>query len=186
MYKSGALCYRDCSVLGMYNCGIGACSGDKDSCNKEIENVATSLLSSTSGSPSIPLTYDQPAAVKGKVASSLKSTLSTTARVTLKTALTQLKKVSNSSLKESILTRAKDFLNSKVTLKSDLTVVTAACQNFWETSIQKINSENDGQGLSNKLSGTVDVFVNSKITVSCDKNTDRLSNCLDEISKKTS
>ena len=26
MYRSGALCYRDCNNIGMVNCGIGACS----------------------------------------------------------------------------------------------------------------------------------------------------------------
>lgn len=35
-YKSGALCYKDCKVIGMSNCGIGACARDSKSCGKGI------------------------------------------------------------------------------------------------------------------------------------------------------
>ena len=43
MYKSLALCYRDCNHIGMANCGIGACSSDSTSCIMEIGNMLMSV-----------------------------------------------------------------------------------------------------------------------------------------------
>lgn len=35
-YKGGALCYRDCTKVGLVNCGIGACSISKGGCGSAI------------------------------------------------------------------------------------------------------------------------------------------------------
>lgn len=35
-YKGGALCYKDCENIGMFNCGIGACSMNKAGCAMQI------------------------------------------------------------------------------------------------------------------------------------------------------
>ncbi len=40
-YKFGALCYRDCSTLGMENCGIGACAISSDECKAGIVQIVT-------------------------------------------------------------------------------------------------------------------------------------------------
>ena len=39
LYKSGALCYRDCSKIGYANCGIGACAANKASCKSTISSM---------------------------------------------------------------------------------------------------------------------------------------------------
>ena len=39
MYKSGALCYRDCRKISMVNCGIEACASSGSSCGLAIANM---------------------------------------------------------------------------------------------------------------------------------------------------
>lgn len=39
MYHEGALCYRNCNIIGLANCGIGACSVDSKTCTDAIINM---------------------------------------------------------------------------------------------------------------------------------------------------
>lgn len=39
MYREGALCYRDCNIIGMVNCGIGACAVDTSACVSGVVNI---------------------------------------------------------------------------------------------------------------------------------------------------
>ena len=43
-YKSGALCYRNCGVIGMINCGIGACSTDSGACAAAIVGIVVDVV----------------------------------------------------------------------------------------------------------------------------------------------
>ena len=38
-YKEGCLCYKDCSVIGYVNCGIGACAADSQTCKDSIKDM---------------------------------------------------------------------------------------------------------------------------------------------------
>jgi len=44
LYKSGALCYRDCSQIGLLNCGIGACAATTASCASTIATMVIDEL----------------------------------------------------------------------------------------------------------------------------------------------
>ena len=44
MYHSGALCYRDCNVIGLVNCGIGACAISKEACGNKIGEIIKTVL----------------------------------------------------------------------------------------------------------------------------------------------
>ena len=44
MYHSAALCYRDCNIIGLVNCGIGACAVDKDTCGNKVGEMVISVL----------------------------------------------------------------------------------------------------------------------------------------------
>ena len=44
MYHSGALCYRDCNIIGLTNCGIGACAIDKNTCGEKVSKIVISVL----------------------------------------------------------------------------------------------------------------------------------------------
>ena len=186
MYRSGALCYRDCGAIGMYNCGIGACAGDKDSCDQQILDVSFSVIGAASGSATSVFQIDTPDSVKQKATATIKSYFSSTARVTLKNAYSQLKKILKTSLKESIITKAKNFLKTKNIPKSHETLVETGCKKFWDLTIEKINSDKDNQALLRNLGETVDIFSNSKITVSCKNSSEGSSNCQNAVSEKTS
>lgn len=45
-YKSLALCYKDCKILGMVECGIGGCAASKSSCASTILTMAVDSISS--------------------------------------------------------------------------------------------------------------------------------------------
>jgi len=42
-YKKGALCYRDCKVNGMINCGIGSCALSKKQCGAAIATMIVNI-----------------------------------------------------------------------------------------------------------------------------------------------
>ena len=44
MYHSGALCYRDCNIIGLSNCGIGACAIDGKTCKDNVKDMVLSVL----------------------------------------------------------------------------------------------------------------------------------------------
>ncbi len=44
MYKSGALCYRNCETIGMHNCGIGACVASSGTCAMQIFDIGLKVL----------------------------------------------------------------------------------------------------------------------------------------------
>jgi len=46
-YKSGALCYRDCKINGMVNCGIGACSLSTKQCAAGITTMVVNIAMGT-------------------------------------------------------------------------------------------------------------------------------------------
>ena len=46
MYKSGALCYRDCGKIGYANCGIGACASNKANCASQIASMSLDAIMS--------------------------------------------------------------------------------------------------------------------------------------------
>jgi len=46
MYKSGALCYRDCKKVGLVNCGIGMCAATGEACASGIGNMVANFLTS--------------------------------------------------------------------------------------------------------------------------------------------
>ena len=43
-YKAGAICYRDCGIKGMVNCGTGACALSKGSCLEGILKISVDFL----------------------------------------------------------------------------------------------------------------------------------------------
>lgn len=44
MYKGGALCYRDCTMIGLVNCGIGACASSETECAAKIAGMVVNTL----------------------------------------------------------------------------------------------------------------------------------------------
>jgi hypothetical protein len=44
MYKSGALCYRNCEIIGLFNCGIGACISDDRQCAAAIGKMVQDVI----------------------------------------------------------------------------------------------------------------------------------------------
>lgn len=55
-YKYGALCYKDCAVIGMVSCGIGACSANSATCASSIITMALADISSAISIASLILT----------------------------------------------------------------------------------------------------------------------------------
>lgn len=45
MYRSGALCYRNCETIDMVNCGWWACAADSSTCGTKIADMALNVLS---------------------------------------------------------------------------------------------------------------------------------------------
>lgn len=63
-YHQAALCYWDCEAIGMYNCGIGACSFDKDSCGEQIASIVSGVVQGAADAVSLVLSGGASAATK--------------------------------------------------------------------------------------------------------------------------
>lgn len=62
-YKSLALCYKDCSVLGMVSCGLGACAANSATCTSTILNIVITDIASAVSIASLVLTVGADAPV---------------------------------------------------------------------------------------------------------------------------
>lgn len=61
-YKSGALCYRDCTKAGMLNCGIGACAISSTVCASSIVDMVVNTFTAIGSSVALVLSFGQSAA----------------------------------------------------------------------------------------------------------------------------
>lgn len=76
-YKSGALCYKDCNYIDMYNCGIGSCTINEEACALSIISMANAVGTSaaaiielaSSGGMSLALTAAETLTIEGTATS---------------------------------------------------------------------------------------------------------------------
>ncbi len=85
MYRSGALCYKNCQNLGMENCGIGACASTLEGCLSSIGTMAFDTISSIGSAIASVVTIGSTTSMK---------TAAVAAKNTIKNAATKIGKAS--------------------------------------------------------------------------------------------
>ena len=131
MYKSGALCYRDCAKAGLVNCGIGACASSSESCGAGIGMMALEFALGAIQLVSLVVTFGASSGATGgftaakkafsKISkTALKDTMKTVARIAAKSLVKE-------RLKQAAITAAKNALKESIKIVSE-TVVSTVCE----------------------------------------------------------
>lgn len=107
-YRGGALCYRDCKLIFMENCGIGACASDSFSCATTIIKMITDVITGLIDFISFCLSFGSSSGVvaaKGQLAGAAKKVGSQG----IKSAFQTLKNVFAKKFKSAIENKAKEL-----------------------------------------------------------------------------
>lgn len=142
-YKFGALCYRDCANIGMYNCGIGACVNDPSSCGPEIISMAIDTIVGIATAVASIFT----GGAAGAAINGVKTGLKKVGISAIKKSLASLKKMFTSEMKKKIINRAKKYVKEKAIEiaqgKIQEFAVGKICDAIWDSAEQKTLSAPD-------------------------------------------
>lgn len=142
-YKFGALCYRDCANIGMYNCGIGACVNDPSSCGPEVLSMAIDTIVGVATAVASIFT----GGAAGAAANGVKTGLKKVGMSAIKKSLSSLKKIFTSEMKKKIINRAKKYVKEKAIEiaqgKIQEFAVGKICDAIWDSAEQKTLSAPD-------------------------------------------
>jgi len=163
MYLLANLCYRNCNMIGMENCGEGACSFNSDGCvssfiatktDRGFNEEITTYLSL--GSSNRATFAAQTSAKKAVMTSLMKLD-----KGFFKNALVQVKMMFRGKLKDVILKKAKEKVNQKlkqaIKYKVQNMLVSKICDKVFEKVIIKITTESKPESI-NSIVDSIDVF----------------------------
>jgi hypothetical protein len=166
MYRSGALCYRDCNNIGLQNCGIGACATDGLTCGTKIAGMVKGVFEGIATAVSTVATLGGATAVK----SGIKTGFKALGKAALNAVKNRMKKFFTTELKKTIYNKAKEML--KNTAKDYAKEVASGiipsifCQGIWNESEKKLSLDNI-EVSENSLLSAVDVFDISGTVKNC-------------------
>jgi len=129
MYRSGALCYRDCANIGLQNCGIGMCAGSSSACASGIANMITSFLVGLAQFVGFVLSFgtDAPAAEEVNAGKTGLKTLLNAAKNTLKDGFNTIKNIAtNSATRAKFISKLQETAVNKLKAKIVNTVTSEA------------------------------------------------------------
>jgi hypothetical protein len=179
MYRSAALCYRDCRHIGLSNCGIGACASHTKECIKTVVKMAAKVLKGLYTAAVTIASFGTASAgtVAAKVAvkAGIKAMGKAAAKAAAKASMASLKKVLSGGFKKTIknialnqLKRSKTVLMGKIKAKA----MGVICKNVWDTVIKKTETSKGPSDFTDKLIDTVDVLGVKGVVKSCSDTSD--------------
>ena len=152
-YKSLALCYRDCKIIGMENCGIGACVNNAGDCAKAITEMVVSILSAIAEGLGSLVSGGATTAIKEKVKEGV-SKLGPTALDTVKNGLK--KKFADQAKKSNILKKATEDLLSGIKDEVVGNLKVEFCKVIWDKAVNDVSI--NSSTLTDSVVGALDVF----------------------------
>ena len=112
MYKSGALCYRDCNKAGLINCGIGACATSTEACISGIGIMTLNFALSLAQTITLVVSLGS-SSVATPAFAAAKSAFSNFSKSAMKSALSQLaKSFTRQAVKDRIVASGKHIAKS--------------------------------------------------------------------------
>ena len=183
MYRNGALCYKDCSIIGMANCGIGSCASSADTCASSIVNIAVETLQGVADGVMLIASAGTSAAGGAAAKSTLKTTASKIGPAAFKAAARNLKATLTGQFSKTIKTRAiaaaksagksfVKFVGENVAQKSAETVIQTFCEPIVEDFVKRTVTSTISVEVDTIVSA-VDIFNINGITDGCqDTSTD--------------
>jgi hypothetical protein len=184
MYKAGALCYRNCEVIGMYNCGIGACTSEHGTCGQQILNmiakVGEGILTGVVTILSMGSSTGATTATKSATKATLKATLKGAGRKLARSASKQIKKILSGKfkkvLKKKAIKKIKQQLRSKLKGQA-MAAIDKICNMVWDKTIKKAVKTPPIQEFSDSMIDSIDVLGVGDMVRGCQDVSDGGLNC---------
>ena len=172
MYRSGALCYRDCNNIGMENCGIGACAADGATCASKIGSMIQGVFEGIATAISTVVSFGGAAAAK----TALKTGVKALAKSALNSVKNKLKKIFTSNIKNVVYNKAKELVKSKAKdFASEIAnniIPEVFCQQVWNASENNLNSQSSVEINEDSVLNAIDIFDIKGIVGGCSNTSD--------------
>jgi hypothetical protein len=185
MYKSGALCYRDCANIGMDNCEIGSCIASGASCTEEllkiangvIEGVDTALFTIlTMGASTAPK-----AAAKATATTAVKAGTKSGLKAGFKSMLNALKGPFKNFTLRKAKEKAKEYFKEQLVGKITEVTVSTVCGTIYNSIAAKEYTPPSDEEIGNKIIESVDLLGIKDIVEGCTDTSDGGANCAKSI-----
>jgi hypothetical protein len=178
-YKFGALCYKDCNNIGMFNCGIGACTSSPNGCGMQIASMAIDTLVGAGQFVSFVLTYGASSTVTPQINAG-KQAVSKLSQNMAKAALGKLKTSLKTFFKQTVQRAKKAFIDNIKDLPVGMASEWAAeniCSGVYTAAANMVNGTSEPPSLDPvEIAKKFDVFGVSGIVDNC-RDSDKKAEC---------
>jgi hypothetical protein len=165
------LCYRDCNIIGMANCGQGACTADGMECALKIGEMAISVFEGVATGVSTILSGGASAPARTSAKLAAKTALKALSKEGLNAALQAVKNALKGKFKDALIEKAKNkaIVKIKDQIKSTAQVVgiQSICETLYKTFQSKTITTPSVQDLGGKILDSLDVFGVKNTFTSC-------------------
>ena len=143
--QGAALCYKDCALVGMYNCGIGSCVRDKSDCAAEISTMVVDTMQGVVDAVSFVLSFGTSSgaavAKKQAIKQGLEQVGEQAAKKSTKAAFKSLTSKFGKHIMESAADLAKDHAKEFILEKGQQLAVSSFCQTVYDGFLPKFKSD---------------------------------------------
>jgi hypothetical protein len=181
MYRAGALCYRDCRLIGMDNCGIGACIAPGADCTTKILSMVGQVFEGVATGVGTVLSFGASTAAKTGAKTAIKTAVKKISKDALKAAARGMKNALKGKFKDITLKNARkkvfDAVKGKIKDKAQEVALMTVCQKVWESVANKEFSAPSAEDLGGKVLDTIDIFGVQNMAKSCSNVSDGGLSC---------
>lgn len=141
MYKAGALCYRDCTMIGLVNCGIGACASSDQECASKIAGMVVNTVVGLGTALAFVCSFGASSAGTTGIAA-MKSTITNAIKGMKKSIIDITKRISSKAITKKgflkgAINAAKDYFKDTVQSVVEDQVVAAVCGKVADSMLNK-------------------------------------------------
>lgn len=170
MYRFGAMCYRDCNLIGMENCGQGACVAEGSSCALKIAEMTVSIFEGVATAVSTIVTLGASAPAKSASKIVIKTAIKALKQGAIDAAKAAVKAALKGRLKDALIRRAKARIialtkdkivkasKDKAQAIAKSVAMQTMCESVWNNLAGKPNTSLDAESLGTKVLDAIDVF----------------------------
>lgn len=171
MYRGGALCYRDCKIIGMENCGIGACIAPGSDCTAKVLEMTGKVLEGIATGVGTVLSFGASTAAKTGAKTAIKTALKKMSKDVLKAAANGMKNALKGKFKDITLKNARkkllETVKDKLKDKAKEVALMTVCKQVWDSVANKEFSAPSVDDLGGKVLDTLDILGVQGMAKSC-------------------
>jgi hypothetical protein len=186
MYRMGALCYRNCETIGMYNCGIGACVGDKSACATQIIEMGVKVLEGLGTLLGNVLTLGNASAALSSLRVAGKSALKKLGKSAIQAAKNSVKRAFTGEFKKRLFQKfknkvkvmindkIKEFIKDELKTSAQTLMMSSICEGVYHKAVGNLSQDEKpvSEQIVSSLISAVDIFGVKGMVDSCSNTTE--------------